>query len=173
MPRQRRGERVIVRMYDVASSYSELFFLRLLLLPCRGATSFKDVRNVQEIVHKTLKEACKARQLLANDAEYMCCLQDTANVKPPASFRRQILAYCALANPKALYCQFFKEMVADYQGYNCHHTKQNRVGGVEAKVKGNGRVYEQRELKLGEFGGSRKEPHRDSRSWTRHYQIQL
>ena len=47
--RQRGGDKVIVRRYKVNPT-GELFFLRLLLLQAKGATSSEDVRIVNGII---------------------------------------------------------------------------------------------------------------------------
>ena len=86
--RQKRGERIIVRMYDVQPSMGELFFLRLLLLHITGARSYEDLRTVCGTVHDTFREACQALGILEDDAEYVRCMTDAVSVKVSASLRR-------------------------------------------------------------------------------------
>lgn len=75
-------------MYDVPPSYREIFYLRLLLLHCKGATDYDDIKTVSGTVHSSFKDACRAMELLTDDAEYIRCFRDAARMKTPAAFRR-------------------------------------------------------------------------------------
>ncbi|XP_065672048.1 uncharacterized protein LOC136089883 [Hydra vulgaris] len=67
--RQRSGNKMIVRMYKVYPT-GEIFFIRLLLLQAKGATSWGDVRSVKGIVLETFREACVLKGLLQDDTEW-------------------------------------------------------------------------------------------------------
>ena len=49
--------KVVSRMYTVRIADEERFYLRLILLHVRGATSFEDLRKVNGIQYGTFKEA--------------------------------------------------------------------------------------------------------------------
>ena len=56
-------------MYKVNPT-GEMFFLRLLLLQAKGATSWEDVRTVNGIVLETFREACVLKGLWQDDTEW-------------------------------------------------------------------------------------------------------
>lgn len=60
---------MIGRMYSASPSDRERFFMRLLLLQLRGATSFVDLRTVNGVVCAACQEAAKALGLLNDDEE--------------------------------------------------------------------------------------------------------
>ena len=62
-------------MYVVGCQDSELFYLRRLLTVVRGATSFMDMRSYMGACHLTFKDACAARGMLLDDAEYISAMQ--------------------------------------------------------------------------------------------------
>ena len=127
--RQKRGERMIVRMYDVPPSMGELFYLRLILLHRTGATSYEDLRTVSGTVHETFREACQAMGILADDSEYIRCLTDAVSVKAPAALRRlfvQILCFGAPTDPRGLYEKFSRDMSDDYRGDESDEVQRKR-----------------------------------------------
>ena len=52
------------RLSDVHASSGESFFLRMMLMHIKGATSYRDLRTVGGTVYNTFKEACDALGLL-------------------------------------------------------------------------------------------------------------
>ena len=56
----------------------ELYYLRMLLTVCRGCKSFEDLRSFDGQVFPTFKEACNARGLLQDDAEWCFCLKEAS-----------------------------------------------------------------------------------------------
>lgn len=64
------------RMYFVSPRAGEKYFMRLLLCHVAGATSFEDLRTVEDEVHTTYQSACVARGLLQDDKEWDRCIQE-------------------------------------------------------------------------------------------------
>ena len=60
----------IGRLYYVNPAEGERFYLRILLMTVKGATSYADLRTYNGIVYETFKEACAARGLLNDDNEW-------------------------------------------------------------------------------------------------------
>ena len=85
--RQRGGDKVIVRMYKVNPT-RELFFLRLLLLQAKEATSWEDVRTVNGIVLETFREACVLKGLLQDDIEWQNTLSEVVLTRMPKQIRQ-------------------------------------------------------------------------------------
>lgn len=77
-------------MYLVNPREQEKFYLRLLLLHVKGATSFKDIRTVDNVVLPNFLEAAKAKNLVSVDEEWDKCLNEA----------------CQIAFPKAI-CELF------------------------------------------------------------------
>lgn len=66
---ERRGDK-IGRIYYVQPTVGELYYLRMLLMIVKGATSFADVRTFEGVTYLSYKEACVARGLLGDDIEW-------------------------------------------------------------------------------------------------------
>ncbi|XP_015691438.1 uncharacterized protein LOC107303444 [Oryza brachyantha] len=57
-------------MYYVSPVAGELYYLRMLLMIVKGATSYADVKTYEGVVYPTFRQACEARGLLENDNEW-------------------------------------------------------------------------------------------------------
>ena len=102
----------IGRIYMVSPKEGERYYLRMLLLNVRGATSFKDIRTVDGITFDTFKAACIARNLLDDDIEWVKCMEEAATIKTGKQLRQLfavLLLNCDLTSPK--------KMWEDYKNY--------------------------------------------------------
>ena len=109
---------MIGRMYTVSPSAGEAYYLRMLLMHVRGATSYDDVRSFGGRVHPTCKAACQARGLLADDSEWAEALREAAGAAQPAELRAlyaSILLLCNPGDPAALLDAWVATMGEDYQ----------------------------------------------------------
>lgn len=70
---------LLSRMYFVDPKKRELFYLHMLLLYVKGATSYEDIRTVNNNVYPTFYDAALARQLIKTDDEWDKCLQEAIN----------------------------------------------------------------------------------------------
>ena len=52
-----------------------------------GATGFQDLKIYDGITYNSYRDACNARGLLKDDAEWLQCLQDAAIYQMPKEFR--------------------------------------------------------------------------------------
>lgn len=68
---KKRGKKSIKsRMYLVNPKDQERYFLRLLLLLLKDATSFEDLSTINEITYETFFEAAKIIQLVREDNKW-------------------------------------------------------------------------------------------------------
>ncbi|XP_065675717.1 uncharacterized protein LOC136091925 [Hydra vulgaris] len=114
--RQRGGNKVILRMYKVNPT-GELFFLRLLLLHAKGATSWEDVRTVNGIVLETFREAFILKGLLQDDTEWQNILSEAVLTCMPKQIRQLfsiILTFCETDNPLHLWNTYKVFMMEDF-----------------------------------------------------------
>lgn len=58
------------RVYSIRPSYSECFYLRILLNHISGPTSFQDLKTVDGVIEETYQAACRDRSLLENDDQW-------------------------------------------------------------------------------------------------------
>ena len=72
-------------MYSVSPSQVELFCLRLLLLHCKGATSFDDLKNVNGVQCRTFLEVCLALGLIEDDEKWCRDMQEAVSWTMPRS----------------------------------------------------------------------------------------
>ena len=61
---------VVARMYSVSPRDRERFYLMMLLLHVKGATSFEALRTFEGVIHDRYESACRARGLLFDDTEW-------------------------------------------------------------------------------------------------------
>nr|XP_013180910.1 unnamed protein product [Papilio xuthus] len=116
--RQRTNHKVLTRLYSVSPSEKERFFLRLLLLHIKGATSFEDLRSFRGVVFDTFERAAIARGLLQNDQEWDRVLEEAASTQSPSSIRRLFAYICAFNVPKrpyVLFDKYYQDMVDDFR----------------------------------------------------------
>lgn len=107
---------VFGRLSDVHASSGETFYLRMILMHIKGATSFKDLRTVNGIVYNTYKEACDALGLLKDDKQWDVAMTENSNHAMPFQLRQLfvfILSNNQVADPLKLWQQHWKAMADD------------------------------------------------------------
>ncbi|XP_071643019.1 uncharacterized protein [Temnothorax longispinosus] len=107
----------IGRMYSVSPSQIELFHLRILLLHVRGATSFQELKTVDNEIHQTFTAACLALGLIEDDEEWYRAMNEAKIWMMPRRLRNlfvRILIHCQPIDPKKLWDEFKKDMSEDY-----------------------------------------------------------
>ena len=110
-------------MYTAAPNQGERFYLRLLLLHVPGATSFQDLRTVDDVIFDTFRGAALARELLEDDTVWVKCMEEAATVQMPAALRNlfaTLLEFCELKDPSAVWDQYKELMSEDYTRDNRH-----------------------------------------------------
>ncbi|KAH1069241.1 hypothetical protein GYH30_006728 [Glycine max] len=70
----RKKGNTIGRLIWVPPTTGELFYLRMMLTACKGATSFEDIRTVENVLYPTYREACFAMGFLQDDREFVYAL---------------------------------------------------------------------------------------------------
>ncbi len=70
--------KAIERLYMVQPSEGERYYLRTLLTHVKEATSFDDLKSVNEHSYRSFKEACIYLGLLQDDAEWDACLREAS-----------------------------------------------------------------------------------------------
>ncbi|GBN27771.1 hypothetical protein AVEN_31077-1 [Araneus ventricosus] len=118
--RKRGGNKIVARMYVVNIvniKDAERFYLRMLLLHVPGATSFKFLRTVDNVIFDTFKQAVFHRHLLNSDEEWDHCLHDASTYQMPKQLRQTfafILYFCNPTNVLELWNKYSIEMSLDY-----------------------------------------------------------
>jgi hypothetical protein len=100
----------IGRMYYVHPTAGELYYLCMLLMIVKGATSYVDLRTFSGTVYATFREACEARGLLESDNEWSL-LFDEAIVSASSHQLRQLFVtvalHCSIGNVHALFDKYW------------------------------------------------------------------
>jgi hypothetical protein len=101
----------------VSHHNAELFALRRLLSVVRGAQSFQDMATFNGVVHTTFREACLARGLLTDDAEWIAAMSEVVELQVSIDvIRRQfarILVHGNPENPRQLFDTFVDDLCDD------------------------------------------------------------
>lgn len=114
--KEREKGNVVGRVIDIHASGGETFFLRMLLMQRKGATSFKDLRTVDGRIYNTFKEACDALGLLSDDRQWHIALTENTLSAMPAQLRElfvHILTNNTVADPLRLWQSHWKGMSED------------------------------------------------------------
>uniref|UniRef100_K3YXY4 ATP-dependent DNA helicase n=2 Tax=Setaria italica TaxID=4555 RepID=K3YXY4_SETIT len=103
---RRGGKRSIGRIYYAHPASGDRYYLRILLNIVKGCKSFKDIRKVDGVIHKTYKSTCYALGLLDDDNEWDDCIKE-ASFWASATQMRQlfctILLFCEVTDPLKLW----------------------------------------------------------------------
>lgn len=119
---QREGK--IGRIYYVHPSAGEKYYLRMLLLTVKGATSYEDLRSYNNTLHPTFKEACRARGLLNDDNEWYEAFDEAAKWATSDQLRQlfvTMLLYCEVGDEHIFFEKVWKLLADDIQ-YNMRRT---------------------------------------------------
>ncbi|KFM73062.1 hypothetical protein X975_04048, partial [Stegodyphus mimosarum] len=104
------------RVYTVYVTNFECFCLRILLHRVRGPTSFKDLKIVNSLAHRTYLEACEAQGLLENDNHWNETMEEAAQCRSPDKITEiyaTLISSCGHCNPRILWDKYKKDMVED------------------------------------------------------------
>ncbi|KAL0284781.1 UNVERIFIED_CONTAM: ATP-dependent DNA helicase PIF6 [Sesamum angustifolium] len=110
-------QKVIGRVYAVAPSEGERFYLRLLLNHVTGPKSFDDLLTVDGVHYLTFKQAAEKHGLLEDDNSIRDCLVEARSFRMPSALRRlfaTILLYCEPSGVRMLWEENYPHMIEDY-----------------------------------------------------------
>ena len=108
----------IGRLYYVNPSEGERFYLRMLLMIVKGATSYADIRTYNGTVYQTFKEDCAARGLLTDDNEWYNTFEEATTWATSSQLRNLfciMLAYCEIKDEREFFNKNWKKMVDDIE----------------------------------------------------------
>lgn len=120
---------MIGRLSEVHASSGDAFYLRMLLMRNKGATSFTDLRTVNGAVYGTFKEACESLGLLKDDNQWNDALRENSNTAFPHQLRAMfvhILTNCPVSDPAKLWRQHWNSMSDDIL-YNKRKQSDNQT----------------------------------------------
>ncbi len=103
-------------MYSVNPN-NDQFYLRLLLLHQKGATSHDDLKTVDGDKCSTFQEAARKSGLLKEDTEWEKCLSEAASYQMPSQLRQLFATILDLgqpSDPKQLWEMFKLDLAEDY-----------------------------------------------------------
>ncbi|KAH9624148.1 hypothetical protein KSS87_012813 [Heliosperma pusillum] len=126
---------VIGRLAFVAPAEGERYFLRLLLLHVRGATSFENLLTVNGFRCATFQEAALKLHLLEEDDAVDLCLNEACQVQMPSALRRlfsTVLIFCQPSDPLALWHKFDAQLSEDYSQQYPHEPRKVKLLTVRA-----------------------------------------
>ncbi|GBM31755.1 hypothetical protein AVEN_56873-1 [Araneus ventricosus] len=126
--RKRGGNKIVVRMYVVNVKDAERFYLRMLLLHVPGATSFKFLQTVDNVIYDTFKQAAFHRHLLNSDEVWDHCFHDASTNQMPMQLRQIfafILCFCNPTNVLELWNKYSIDMYLDYMHNNIEAASWN------------------------------------------------
>ncbi|KAK1650868.1 hypothetical protein QYE76_068673 [Lolium multiflorum] len=115
---RRGGGEKIGRIYYVQPNVGELYYLRMLLMIVKGATSYEDLKTYQGTTYLFFKEACAARGLLGDDTEWYHAFDEAVLWGFGARLRQlfvTMLLYCGVKNEKTFFERYWVDLADDLQ----------------------------------------------------------
>ena len=128
--RRTRYPGTICRLWFVPANEGERFYLRLLLLHIKGATSWDDLRGG----HDTFQQHALALGLIEDGNEWDLCFQEAIGQDTPAQLRRlfiTMMKFSAVSDPRGLWEKFQRELSEDFS-YN--RGAANRVDSQDLRM---------------------------------------
>uniref|UniRef100_A0A2N9GSG7 ATP-dependent DNA helicase n=1 Tax=Fagus sylvatica TaxID=28930 RepID=A0A2N9GSG7_FAGSY len=104
--RPRKSGRCIGRIFHAHPTSGERFYLRMLLNVVKGASSFKEIRTVDGVVHPNYRTACYAHGLLDGDKEWDDAIKQASNWASGRQLRElfaTLLMFCEVSDPHGLW----------------------------------------------------------------------
>lgn len=99
-------------------SEGERFYLRMLLMIVKGATSYVDIRTYNGIVYQSFKEACAACGLLTDDNEWYTTFEEATSWATSSQLRNLfciMLTYCEIKDETEFFNRNWLKMVDDIE----------------------------------------------------------
>lgn len=106
----------IGRLTYTHHSTGELWYLRMLLTTVAGATSFEEIRTVNNVLHSSYQEACRALGLLDDDKEWHEVISDCSKCGFPNQIRQlfvHIIINCQVGDFRNLWMTHWNAMSDD------------------------------------------------------------
>jgi len=113
---QRQGK--IGRLHYVHPSAGERYYLRMLLLIVKGATTYEDLRFHNHTQHSSFKEACRSRGLLGDDREWYDAFDEAAAWATSAQLRKlfvTMVVFCQVGDENAFFEKVWHLLADDIQ----------------------------------------------------------
>ncbi len=110
-------------MYYAHPTLGECYYLRMLLNCVKGATSYEHLWTMDGTKHDTLKNACIAMGLLADDNEWHQALEEASLWALGRHLRdmfASMLMFCEVTNPKQLWDAHWESLSDDIEAMTCH-----------------------------------------------------
>ncbi|KAL7246824.1 hypothetical protein ACSBR2_001852 [Camellia fascicularis] len=114
----RKKHRTIGRIVAANPLEGERYFLRILLIHIKGATSFTNLRTINGITYNSFREAVEKYGLLEKDNATEECLIEASTFQMPFALRRlfaTLLVFCEPNNPRTLWDKFYDNLSEDYK----------------------------------------------------------
>jgi hypothetical protein len=130
--RRCRQQGKIGRLHYVHPSAGERYYLRMLLLTVKGATSFQNLRYHNGIHHPTFKEACRSRGLLGDDNEWYEAFDEAATWATSAQLRSlfvTMILFCELGDERG-----FFEKVWSYLADDIQYRYRRMIGDINYRM---------------------------------------
>lgn len=101
-----------VSLYLIIHIYLNIYFGNTI-----GAQSFNDLKTVDQVLYQTFKDACIARGLLEDNAEWRQCLREACEMQTGPIYRQlfaTILLHCSPNAPEQLWEEFKQSLCDDF-----------------------------------------------------------
>ncbi|RCV30685.1 hypothetical protein SETIT_6G115000v2 [Setaria italica] len=111
------------RLVSAHPAEGERYFLRVLLNHAAGATSYRDLRTVDDVLLPSFREAAERRGLIEEDNTLDECLTENSLFHMPSSLRRLFVTILVFYEPNdvfGLWTKHFDAMSEDYRRNNAN-----------------------------------------------------
>jgi ATP-dependent DNA helicase PIF1 len=109
------------RVRHVSPNEGDCFYLRILLCHVKGARSFEELYEFDDIKHSNYKEVCLARELIRDDKEWLSAMEEAEMIMTAKQMRTlfaRILVHCDPVDPIGLWERFKESLSEDYLNFD-------------------------------------------------------
>ena len=109
--------KIVPRIYYVSPRDTERFYLRLILLRARGATTFSELKKYDGVAYETFEATCRAMGILESDQTWIDCMTEAKLTSTPSQLRflfATVLANCNTSSPLDIWRNFKNDMSEDF-----------------------------------------------------------
>jgi len=134
----------------------ERYSLRSLLINVKGATSFENLRTVNQVVFQTVKAAAIVLNLLEDDSAWEKVVEEAAAFEMPVQLRQLFVDICLYCNPTDAFHPFelnLNHLMEDYirSGHEAEVAKNLTLKWIQDKLRLNNQTMEDLSLPVPDF----------------------
>ena len=146
--RRQKNVKSFGRLPALTIKHGERYFLKLLLLTCRGPTKFNDLKTINGVEHETFFAACKAKSLIEQDNLHEISMNDAVthmlNVDAIRKHFIMLLMHFEIDKVNEFFEKYYEHLSNDYD----HNPRDKCLCRLKQILKNNSKTLEDVKLNI-------------------------